>query len=146
MTEVTPTIVVACDGSEHSSHAARMAGNLAKAMGCSLKLLTVFPESKAERLIITGVWPSDLEEEKQNYGRKVFDAAKEALDGTIAASEEILLQGEPGHQIVEYMEQNPGTHVVMGRRGHSALSSLTLGSISEKVVRHAPGPVTIVSG
>ncbi|MGM0569267.1 universal stress protein [Marinobacter sp.] len=145
MPNVTSTIVVACDGSKHSSHAAKFAGELAKATGQPLKLLTVFPGSKAERLIISGVWPSDLEEEQHAYGRKMFDTAEEGLGGIVEVSEEILLKGDPGHQVVEYMEQNPGTHLVMGKRGHSALRSLTLGSVSEKVIRHAPGIVTIVS-
>ncbi|MCL7944202.1 universal stress protein [Marinobacter sp. ATCH36] len=145
MTNVTKNIVVACDGSEQSSHAAKMAADLAKATGHPLKLLTVFPGSKAERLIISGVWPSDLEEEQKNYGRKVFDAAKEAVSGIADPSEEILLKGDPAHEIIEYLQEHPGSHMVLGRRGHSTLRSLTLGSISERVVRHATGPVTVVS-
>jgi len=145
MSDTISAVVVACDGSEHSSRAAKVAADLAKATGHPLKLLTVFPGSRAERLIISGVWPSDLEQEQQEYGRKVFDTAKKALDGTVDVTEEILLKGDPAHEVVEYMEQNPGTHLVIGKRGHSALRSLTLGSVSEKVIRHAPGLVTIVS-
>ena len=145
MSDTISAVVVACDGSEHASRAARMAADLAKATGHPLKLLTVFPGSRAERLIISGVWPSDLEQEQQEYDRKVFDTAKEALDGPVDVKEEILLKGDPAHEVVEYMEQNPGTHLVIGKRGHSALRSLTLGSVSEKVIRHAPGLVTIVS-
>lgn len=145
MAKGTPSIVVACDGSDHSLHAAKMAAELAKATDQPLKLLTVFPGSKAERLIISGVWPSDLEEEQKDYGRKVFDAAKEAVSGIADPTEEILLKGDPAHEIIEYLQDNPGTHMVLGRRGHSMVRSLTLGSISEKVLRHATGPVTVVS-
>jgi nucleotide-binding universal stress UspA family protein len=74
----------------------------------------------------------------------VFDAAKEAVS-KLDPIEEILLKGDPAHEIIEYLEANPGTHLVLGRRGHSAVRSLTLGSISEKVIRHATGPVTVVS-
>ena len=145
MANVTQSIVVACDGSEHSAKAAQMAADLAKATGHPLKLLTVFPGSKAERLVISGVWPSDLEEEKENYGRKVFDAAKKAMGGKVEPTEESLLQGDPAHEVIDYLEANPGVHMVLGRRGHSTVRSLTLGSLSEKVVRHAHGPVTVVS-
>lgn len=145
MASDTSCIVVACDGSDQSLHAAKMAANLAKATGQSLKLLTVFPGSKVERLVISGVWPTELEEEAKDYGRKVFDAVKEAVSGIAEPTDEVLLKGEPAHEIIEYLEANPGTHLVMGRRGHSTVRSLTLGSISEKVVRHANGPVTVVS-
>lgn len=145
MANVTPSIVVACDGSDQSLKAAKMAAELAKATGHPLKLLSVFPGSKVERMIISGAAPSDLEEEQQEYGRKVFDAAKEAVSGKLNPTEEILLKGDPAHEIIEYLEANPGTHLVLGRRGHSAVRSLTLGSVSEKVVRHATRPVTVVS-
>ncbi|WP_158771935.1 universal stress protein [Paraglaciecola sp. L1A13] len=145
MTNVTPSIVVACDGSGQSLQAAKMAADLAKATGQPLKLLSVFPDSEAERLVINGVQHSDVVEEEKNYGRKVFDAAKEAMTGKASPTLEILLKGDPAKEIVEYLQANPGTHLVLGRRGHSMVRSLTLGSISEKVIRHATGPVTVVS-
>lgn len=145
MSKQTPSIVVACDGSKHALIAAKMGAKLSKATGHPLKLLTVFPGSRAERLIISGVWPSDLEQEQKEFGDKAFKAVKEALNGEIEPAEQILLRGDPAHEIVEYLEDHPGTHMILGRRGHSLLSSLTLGSISEKVIRHASGPVTVVS-
>lgn len=145
MSNQTPSIVVACDASEHSQKAASMAADLAKATGQPLKLLTVFPGSKAERLIFTGVWPSDLEQEQKEFGDKAFGAAKEAIDGKVDPAESILLRGHPAREIAEYLEDHPGTHLVLGRRGHSMVRSLTLGSISESVVRHASGPVTVIS-
>ena len=145
MSKQTPTIVVACDGSKHALNAAKFAAELSKATGHPLKLLTVFPGSRAEKLIISGVWPSDLEQEQKDFGNKAFDAAKEAVSSIVEPTEQILLRGDPAHEIVEYLEEHPGTHMVLGRRGHSLLSSLTLGSISEKVIRHSIGPVTVVS-
>lgn len=145
MSKHTPSIVVACDGSKQALNAANMAANLAKATGQPLKLLTVFPGSRAEKLIISGVWPSDLEQEQKDFGNKAFDAVKEVLNGNVEPTEQILLRGDPAHEIIEYMKDHPGTHMVLGRRGHSLVSSLTLGSVSEKVIRHATGPVTVVS-
>lgn len=144
MSKQTPSIVVACDGSKHALTAAKLAAELSKATGRPLKLLTVFPGSRAEKLIISGIWPSDLEQEQKDFGNKAFEAAKEAVSGIAEPTEQILLRGDPAHEIVEYLEEHPGTHMVLGRRGHSLLRSLTLGSISEKVIRHASGPVTVV--
>lgn len=145
MANVTQSIAVACDGSDQSLQAAKMAANLAKATGQPWKLLAVFPQLQVERMVISGVSPSALEEEQKDYGRTVFDAAKEAVSGILDPSEEVLLKGDPAQEIIEYLEANLGTHLVLGRRGHSMLRSLTLGSVSEKVVRHATSPVTVVS-
>ncbi|MBS3805381.1 MAG: universal stress protein [Oleiphilaceae bacterium] len=145
MAKVTQSIVVACDGSEQSLKAAKMAASLAKATAQPLKMLAVFPASEIEKMAVTRVWSGDVEEEVNEFRRKVFSAAREAVSGTAEPTDEILLKGDPAHQIVDYLKANPGTHLVLGRRGHSALTSLTLGSVSEKVVRHATGPVTVVS-
>lgn len=145
MAQGTQSIVVACDGSEHSSHAAKMAAELAKALGQPLKLLAVFPGTRVERLIVSGVLQSDIDEEANEYGHKAFDTAKKAVSGVVEPTEEILLKGDPAKEIIEYLDDNPGTHMFLGRRGDSLVRSLTLGSVSEKVVRHAHGPVTVVS-
>lgn len=145
MSKQTPNIVVACDGSEHSLNAARMAAELSKATGHPLKLLTVFPGSRAEKLVISGAWPSHIEQEQKDFGNKAFDAAKKVIGDEVESTEQILLRGDPAHEIIEYLEDHPGAHMVLGRRGHSLVRSLTLGSISEKVIRHAAGPVTVVS-
>jgi len=145
MANGTQSIVVACDGSEHSSHAAKMAAELAKATGQSLKLLAVFPGTKLERLIVSGIPQSDIDEEANEYGRKAFDAAKQAVSGIVEPTDEVLLKGDPAKEIIDYLEDNRGTHMFLGRRGDSMVRSLTLGSVSEKVVRHAHGPVTVVS-
>lgn len=145
MEKVTPGFVVACDGEAHSVNAARLASKLAKATGQPVKLLTVFPRRKVETLVASGVFPRELKEEVQQYGRKVFDAAKEGIDGTVGPIEEILLSGDAAEQILDYLEKHPEDHLVLGRRGHSRIRSLTLGSVSEKVIRHATAAVTVVS-
>ncbi len=73
MDKGSPSIVVACDGSDQSLHAAKMAAKLAEAMGQPLKLLSVCPYSKSSTLVVAGVEHSKIEEEKQKYGREVFD-------------------------------------------------------------------------
>ncbi|MEQ5836286.1 universal stress protein [Marinobacter sp. NFXS9] len=140
----SPSIVVACDGSEQSLSAARMAGKLVEATGYPLKLLTVYPFSKSSVLVVAGVPHSTIEVEKQKHAREAFDPVKETIGAGAEAAEEIVLSGDPAHEILEYVHAHPGAHLVLGRRGYSVVRSLTLGSVSEKVVRHATGPVTVV--
>lgn len=146
MTTSNPCIVLACDGSEQSLHAAEMAADLAQATGQPLKLLSVFPGSRAEKLVISGAMPDELEKKQKEYAREVFDAARAVVSKKVEPAEVVLLRGDPAHEIIEYMEANPGAHLVLGRRGYSLVRRLTLGSVSEKVLRHATGPVTVVSG
>ncbi|MEO9522199.1 MULTISPECIES: universal stress protein [Marinobacter] len=144
MDKDSPCIVVACDGSEQSLSAAKLASDLAEAMGHPLKLLTVYPYAKSSVLVVAGVERGKIDEEREKHGQEVFGAARGVLGGQVEIREDILLNGDPAHEILEYMHNHPGAHLVLGRRGFSAVRSLLLGSVSEKVVRHATGPVTVV--
>mgnify|MGYP001272113405 CR=1 FL=1 len=110
------SIVVACDGSEHSSHAAKMAAEFAKATSQPLKLLAVFPGTKLERLIVSGIPQSDIDEQASEYGRKAFDAAKQAVSGIVEPAEEVLLKGDPAKEIVEYLDEVGRTTYLRGQR------------------------------
>lgn len=139
-----PCFVIACDGSPQSLKAAKFAAGLADATGKPLKLLAVYPYSKSSTLVVAGVEPGVIDAEREKFGREVFDAAIQVLAGHPDAQEEVLLNGDPAHEILEYMHAHPDAHIVLGRRGYSMVRSLLLGSVSEKVVRHATGPVTVV--
>lgn len=144
--ESTPSsIVVACDGSDHSLQAAEMAAELARDTGKPLKLLSVFSGTSLEQMIIRGVSAEKIDAEVEHYGRNVFDAVRGAISDIMTPTSEVLLKGDPAKQILEYLDNHLGDHLVMGRRGHSMVRSLTLGSVSEKVIRHALVPVTVVN-
>ncbi len=52
--------------------------------------------------------------------------------------------GNPGRQILSLLDSEPGFDlVVMGTHGRTGLRRLVLGSIAERVVRHAPCPVLV---
>ncbi len=52
--------------------------------------------------------------------------------------------GNSGHEIVRFSKENKFSLIIMSARGHTALSHLLLGSVSDIVVHHAPCPVLIV--
>jgi len=51
----------------------------------------------------------------------------------------------PAAGILDYLEQNPVDAVVMGTHGRSPLGRFFLGTVTEKVVRHAPCAVLTVA-
>lgn len=53
--------------------------------------------------------------------------------------------GDPANEVIGYVGEHPKALVVMGRRGLSPIQSLLMGSVSEKVARHAQGAVTLVN-
>ena len=67
----------------------------------------------------------------------------EGLDRTV---ESAVLRGRAATSIVDEATTFGAGLVVVGSRGHGAIGSLILGSVSDEVVDHAPCPVLIARG
>lgn len=146
MTTRIEEIMVPVDGSDSAVRAARFAVGMAASMGAEVKLFYVLPAASVELIGMANMERADIEHVAQASGQRVFDRMREELGGEQpAAIQQAIAMGEPAEEILAYATQHPGTHVVMGRRGLSRMQSLMLGSVSDKVLRHARCPVTVVS-
>jgi nucleotide-binding universal stress UspA family protein len=91
-----------------------------------------FPPDAIQRL---------LEEEQ----RELEGATRSAIELGAQRVSSQFLSGQPWAQIVEALDTDPAFDlVVMGTQGRSGLSRVLLGSVAEKVVRHARCPVLAV--
>lgn len=52
--------------------------------------------------------------------------------------------GTPGHTIVEYAKKHDVDTIVIPSHGNTGLAHLLLGSVAERVVRHAQCPVVVL--
>lgn len=66
-------------------------------------------------------------------------AAEHEIDATTA-----LLRGDPVSEIVAYAESHDVDLIVVGSRGHGAIASALLGSVSRGVLSESKRPVLIV--
>jgi nucleotide-binding universal stress UspA family protein len=55
-----------------------------------------------------------------------------------------VLEGPPADAIQNVAQVRECDLIMMGSRGHGALASLLLGSVSYRMLAHAPVPVTVV--
>jgi nucleotide-binding universal stress UspA family protein len=56
-----------------------------------------------------------------------------------------LLEGPPYQELIDYADRQSMDLIVMGMRGHGLVRTLLLGSTTDRVVRHTPCPVLVVS-
>jgi nucleotide-binding universal stress UspA family protein len=139
-------IMVPVDGSDSAVRAVRFAIGIAASMGVSVKLFYVMPAASVELVGMAGMGRADIEKLGQTSGERVFNRISEELGtGETGKLEQAIVLGEPAEEILAYAAQHPASLVVMGRRGLSRMQSLMLGSVSDKVLRHARCPVTVVS-
>jgi nucleotide-binding universal stress UspA family protein len=76
--------------------------------------------------------------------RSLDEWRKEAIDEGHPAPEVVRAQGAPWHEIVEFSRRGSYDLIVVGTRGRTGLARALLGSVAEKVVRHAPCAVLVV--
>lgn len=133
-------LLLSTDGSEFSEGAIREAIGLAKT--CSSKLLAISVvetnpeyETMAPRLV-------EMEIEK---ARGHLEAVKERAAKENVECKIVVRQGEESYRfIVEEALANRAEIIIMGRRGRTGLKRLMMGSVTAKVIGHAPCNVLVV--
>lgn len=141
---VVKEMLVPVDGSDNSLRAVRYALGLAGALDARVRLFYVFPVSSVEIIGMAGMSRDDIEHAAQAAAQRVFDKLHAEIGETDIKLDDETSIGDPAEEIIRCTEDDHDLLVVLGRRGLSRIQSLLLGSVSEKVVRHAHSPVTIV--
>jgi nucleotide-binding universal stress UspA family protein len=146
MSEHFKEILVPVDGSENAVRAARFAMEMAEPMGIGVRLFYVFPAASVEVIGMAGMSRADIDQAAQVAAQRAFDETVEALgDSVIENVEQETSVGDPAEEIIRYTEDDHSVLVIIGRRGLSRMKSLMLGSVSDKVIRHAKSPVMVIT-
>jgi nucleotide-binding universal stress UspA family protein len=73
-----------------------------------------------------------------------LEAARAVLEAQGVRVEPILVNGNPAAEIIQAAEDRGTELIVVGSRGQHSLERFLVGSIAERLVRHAPCDVLIV--
>jgi len=133
-------ILLATDASKPGEAAAARALDLAQAYGSELKVVAVmeFPPQIYGEPPVTHEWRDML----QDY---VAEVVTRAQSRNIAATGQVL-EGTPYKAIVGLAAKEKANLIVMGSHGRTGLTRLLMGSVTERVIGHAPCPVLVVKG
>ncbi|MBF2027738.1 MAG: universal stress protein [Oscillatoriales cyanobacterium C42_A2020_001] len=85
-------------------------------------------------------------ETHQHRGAQLLQASVDAAIAAGVDAESIQPLGNPGQTICEFAKTWGADLIVIGRRGHTGLDELIVGSVSNYVVHHAPCSVLTVQG
>ena len=135
-------ILVPVDGSDSSRKAIEMAIAVAQASGASLTVLEVVEEF--------GPLPGYYEAAPPGADRvkwiseQRFEAVHPILDEQKVKWDRKVMEGYAADRIVEVAADGNYDLIVIGSRGLSGLGRFLLGSVSDRVVHHAPCSVTVV--
>jgi len=138
-------IMVATDGSESAKKAVDTAVGIAKE--CEKKLYAVHVISM-EFLYETLPTDEELEEAFQEKlmteGKQATACVENVGKAANVEVESVILRGIPAEEIIGFAEKNDIDLIVIGTHGLTGIKRFLLGSVAEKVVRHATNSVLVV--
>jgi nucleotide-binding universal stress UspA family protein len=135
-------IVIATDGSENTQKAVSYGIKIAKLSGAKVYALHVINTHSLSKSLTAG-WETMYGVLKKD-GQKATYKVKECGEALGIEVKEILLEGHPSSEILDFTKNNDIDLIVMGTLGKTGLDRLLMGSVAENVIRNSKVPVLVV--
>ena len=139
-------IMVPTDNSEDSAEAFRIALDFAEKDGSVILVLHVVHVAH----LTDGSWQKSDHTDEINLVEEGWKKTEEFVgkhkgDRTAVAVEVEVREGEPVEEILRAVEEEEIDLIVIGTHGKKGLTHTLMGSVAEKIVRHASCPVLTVT-
>jgi nucleotide-binding universal stress UspA family protein len=134
-------ILIAHDGSKSSEKALKQAFEIADRFSSSVTVISVVPE-----LYLTELMEMDrlrILETLTEEAQKIMDKIKSKAVGSKPVKT-IVAQGNPAEEILETAKKIKADLIVTGSHGRHGAQKFLLGSVSSKIIDHAPCTVLVV--
>ncbi len=143
-------ILYPTDFSKHSLAALPLAIDLTKRYGAQMHVLHAL-DAPYEFLMEDGyvvplvtAYPIEVDDLKKSAAQRLDEFVHAHMADVEETVTKVVVVGKAFAEIVHYARQQNVSLIVLGTHGHSALASMLMGNVAEKVVRKAPCPVLTV--
>ena len=137
-------IICPIDFSPGSQQAMSTAARLATRLDAELELVHAVYVTLMVMGGVPPISPELVQQQMDDAARDLESAARDARSRGVKRVTTKLVSGQPWQRIVELAEVDTGELMVIGTHGRSGVARVLLGSVAEKVVRHAPCSVLVV--
>jgi len=141
------SIVVGTDGSDTARKAVSQAGDLAKAVGGSIHLVSAYEPVPTGRLREESKEaPEDLQwmiNPREDVDATLAEAAEELKKAGVEV-DTYARQGDPADAILDVAEEKDANLIIVGNKGMTGAKRFLLGSVPNKISHHAPCSVLII--
>jgi nucleotide-binding universal stress UspA family protein len=142
-------ILAPLDGSELAACSLEQVKKVAATDGASevilLRVVELISPYDAAAWDRSGYTVTEIMTKNMNAAREYLaQAAARLLKQGITSRFEVI-EGRAAESILDYAEKNKVDLIVISTHGRSGISRFTFGSVADKVVRHSPIPVLVVS-
>ena len=139
-------ILIATDGSASAREALEFGLDLAAEQDVQAFVLHVAPRVDAMPCASFAVITPTIPHELTEHDREPLDEAVETAAEKGVDVETELLKGNPADEIVAFADTIDADLIVVGSRGHGAVASALIGSVSRGVLHESRRPVLVVRG
>lgn len=126
-------IMVPSDGSKYAKKAEDMAIDLAEKLGSSVVAVHVIDEKM--------IYPFDVMEDE---GNEILSKITEKGSAKGVKVQEVLIFGNPRHDMKKIAEKSGADLLVIGSHGKSGLEKILMGSVAENSIKTVEIPVLLV--
>ncbi len=139
-------IVLAVDGSSHSNDAVRCLAYFAPPEELTLAHAITLPDLDHPMVTpeIRDKVIEEIEGKLRQEGEEILKVARLAVPGDFPSVQQVHQIGVPAQVILETAQSAPSDLIIIGARGFGPLKELVLGSVSHRVVLHAPCSVLVM--
>jgi len=134
------TLLVASDGSKFSKNAIREAIDIAKI--CSSKLIVV--SVVKTNLEFESVIPQVVEKEEKEVTKHLELVRNQAEKEGVDCEAVVSLSEEPYQDIIDRAAKHKANMIIMGTHGRTGMKRLMMGSVTAKVIGHAPCNILVL--
>ena len=138
-------VLIATDGSAAADEAVEFGVELARDEGAKVIFVHVVPYSHMVSTNGFGLM-GQVPYEPTDWDEKLLDDARGAATCEGVPAGTALLRGDPVAEIVRHADAIDADLIVVGSRGHGAIASALLGSVSRGILGASRRPVLIVRG
>ncbi len=142
--KVLRKILIATDGSESAEKAADFGVQIAGLSGAKVYAVYVIDTTPYYSIPLDQVWSKEVYEQLETMGYEITSDVEKTAKAAGLKAESLVLKGDPAERIVNFAEERNVDMIVVGSHGIGGFERLVIGSVSEKVVRHAKVPVLVV--
>ena len=138
-------ILVAVDFSQTSDDACAVAAEFSRTFRAQVHLVHVVPSVHIPYAMepIGFDFGSYIRQSTDAAHAQIADlAARHPIERSLLTT--AVLSGAPAAELVRYAEEQANDLIVLGAHGHGIVDRLLIGSVAERVARHAPCAVLMV--
>ena len=137
-------VLVAYDGSDLSMKALNEVMTMAKENpALQIDVVTALnPTAQISSAVVYASILNELRKEAVDLLKEVSDELNEQLPNHVVRT--MVLEGNPGNEIVKYADEHERDLIIMGSRGLNGLREWFLGSVSHAVLQRSHCPVLII--